>query len=135
MYCLSGSVLTLGFLLCVVTDRPSNNLQQIVVIFKEGHWIVKYIYVKYCSNKKTGEERSGLAHRGFRTKIGSLELYLKFRLSLARALSIDTSLEVATFIPHLPSILEIKALDKNRPTDGQQNDLIRVFLSLNGTEP
>ena len=48
--------------------------------------------------KKTGEARVGLAHRGFRTKIGVLELFLKFRLCLERALSSDTLIELAALI-------------------------------------
>ena len=49
---------------------------------------------------KTGQARVGLAHRGFRTKIGGLELFLKLKLSLARALSSDTSLGLAAIIPN-----------------------------------
>ena len=45
--------------------------------------------------KKTGQAQVGLANQGFRTKIESLELFLKFKLNLARALTFDTSLELA----------------------------------------
>ena len=48
--------------------------------------------------KKTGQARLTLAHRGFPTKIGGLGHFLKYRFSLARALSFNTSLELAALI-------------------------------------
>ena len=49
---------------------------------------------------KTGQAQVGLPHRGLRTKNGRLEVFLKFKFSLARALTSDTSLELAALIPH-----------------------------------
>ena len=45
---------------------------------------------------------------GFRTKIGGFELFLKFKLSLARVFSYDTSLELAALIPNFARVLLIK---------------------------
>ena len=47
---------------------------------------------------KTGQARGGLNRRRFLTEIGGLEIFFKFRLSSARALSSDTSLELAASI-------------------------------------
>ena len=63
--------------------------------------VVKYLYDNSSnSNIPIGQVQVGLAHRGFRTKIRGPELFLKFRLSLAGALSSDTSLELTTLIPN-----------------------------------
>ena len=66
--------------------------------------------MQYFVFKKTGQARVGLVHRVFRTKIGSLEVVLKFfRFSLAGALSSDTSLEraalISSFVPPLNAII------------------------------
>ena len=61
--------------------------------------------MQYFVFEKTGQVRVGLAHRVFRTKIGSLEVFLKFfRFSLAGALSSDTSLERAALIPNFAQL-------------------------------
>ena len=55
-------------------------------------------------DKKIGQPQ------GFHTKIGNLELFLKFKLSLARALSSDTSdisLELAALIPNFATFLKL----------------------------
>ena len=67
------------------------------------NWHRYFFHISYLLmiNKKTGKARIGLTHRGFRTKIGSHEVFLKFKLSLARALSSDTPLEPVAFIPNL----------------------------------
>ena len=36
----------------------------------------------YSISKNTGQARVGLVHRGFSTKIGGLELFVKFKLGL-----------------------------------------------------
>ena len=56
---------------------------------------------------KTRQARVGLAPRGFHTKIGRLELFVKFRISLAGAPSSDTSFELAALIPNFASRLFI----------------------------
>ena len=50
---------------------------------------------------KRKQARVRFALRGFRTKTGVLELFLKFELSLGRALSSDTLLEVAVLISNV----------------------------------
>ena len=57
--------------------------------------------------KNTGPARVRLAHRGFCTRIGGLELFLKFRLCLERALSSDSSLELAALIPTFVPLLRL----------------------------
>ena len=57
--------------------------------------------------KKTGQARIELAHQGFRTKIGDPELFPKFKLSLARVLSSDSSLELMALIPNFPPQLTL----------------------------
>ena len=47
----------------------------------------------------------GLAHQAFRTKFGGLEIFLKFKLSLARALSSETTFELAALILNYASLL------------------------------
>ena len=47
----------------------------------------KLLIIFNPTNIKTGQARVRLAPQGFRTIIGDLELFLKFRLSLARAVS------------------------------------------------
>ena len=53
-----------------------------------------------CKRKRTGQARVGLARQGLSTKIGGL--FLKFKLSLARALSSDSSLELAALMSNYP---------------------------------
>ena len=50
---------------------------------------------------KTEQARVVLAHRGFCTNNGGLEISLKFKLILARALSFDTSVELVALIPKM----------------------------------
>ena len=57
--------------------------------------------------------RVGLAHLGFRTIIEGLELFLKFKLNLARALSSDTSVELAALIPNFAYLLSSFFLGSN----------------------
>ena len=59
------------------------------------------------NKKKTGQARVRLAHRGFSTKIGGLEVFLKFRISLARAFSSDTLFEQAALIPIFSPFLRL----------------------------
>ena len=53
-------------------------------------------------NKKNRTSTSQ-SHRGFRTKIGCLELFLEFKLCLPRALSSDTSLELPALTSNFAS--------------------------------
>ena len=57
--------------------------------------------------QKTGQAPVGLAHREFHTKIGDLEPFLIFKLSLVRAFSSDTSLELAALIPNFAALLRL----------------------------
>ena len=63
--------------------------------------------------KKTGQARVGLAHQGFRKKIGGLELFLKFKSSLATALSCDSSLELAVLKSYFTPLLRVLFLRVN----------------------
>ena len=56
--------------------------------------------------KKTGQARVGRAHRVFRKKIG-FELFIKFKFSLARALSSEILLELAALIPNFAPLLRL----------------------------
>ena len=57
--------------------------------------------------KKIGQVRVELVQQGFHIKIRGLGLFLKFSLSLARALSSDTSLELATLTPNFAPLLRL----------------------------
>ena len=68
---------------------------------------MSYVLYKRCKinsylHKNKKKALVGLAHRGFRTEIGDLELLLEFNLSLARAFSSDTSLLLTALIPFFP---------------------------------
>ena len=65
---------------------------------------VKEKIIRKFKNKlhKPDKCESDSPTEGFLTKIAGHNFFLKFRLSLARALSSDTSLELAALIPNLP---------------------------------
>ena len=56
----------------------------------------RYI-IKNIIEPKTGQARVGLTHRGFRTKIGDLELFLKFKLNLWPKIPLHTSAGICFF--------------------------------------
>ena len=74
---------------------------------KQVNKVYKYMSRQFTAISNICENDVLLRNQGFRTKIGGLELFLKLRLSIARALSSDTSFELAALIPNFKAIIYI----------------------------
>ena len=70
----------------LLTEYRNENIVWPVIIFFLT--CVLFLYGIFIIKNKTGQARVELTHQGFRTKIKSLGPFLKFKLSLARALSL-----------------------------------------------